>query len=503
MTSKVGQVKDLSLFDYGDNELKLCASHQKKAQAAIVATINKLFDTNKTFHALFETVLTKSKNAPLTLRVTHEALSIAQPGHKVATLEFADLAKTDDSVDIINKSQDLLQKIDGIYQRCINEHHADTTTRPLHRSRVAPLADSPRTSRSSGSRRASSASASTADSEAEETRSRRSGGSSPLSSRSTSPVARPKAAERKKVHRDAGTDAPDSTALTSSKKTAANAHAATMTDDCPTSRRHTTKGSVGAKPSRPRFYVRRADASLYPKKPKTSSTTTALADVKAELDATKLALAEAKRKEEAIQAFLAGIHASHPKIPNETLSEYLNIARLLESSVTDELPPACQEAFRTLNFSPKHSIFRNMYLMLHKKATLAEPADERDRWEIGQKFFFEKGYLGTSLTTEELNQARANAIRYFVMNEIAKEFYLSIIDGTVPNEPAADLIALYDQLPESMKNKIEGQLWQIKGADKSARSNYGHLAFHGLEGITNADRAQAIREFVEESILKN
>lgn len=557
MSSKVGQIRDLSLFDHRSNGLNICGQHAQKAQAAIAATIDDLYQNNKEFHTLFENVLSSSGRAPLTFSVTHDAISIKLSG-KTHTLEFADLGKTDNSKEIRDKSQKLLKKINTIYTRCLNEDNR-TSTPPLRRSRVRPLSASPHSSRSSGSRRSSSiVSENTVESEAKETRSKTTrkshSSASPRSSRS-SQTRRPSTSSKRTEESMA------------EERSSRSSHLSTRTAPAKTSRyAHVPytvlKASRGEKSARSST-IQRADGSLLTRgrAPETASDTatrafealtaahevakrafeelkakhdttvsdlattrverdSAVSDLAAERDVATRALESfradlrsneerlvAKEQEiEKIRAFFDAARLDNPRVDLAKLKEWIQFAALIEHPSEDNPVEITPAFFNELPPSTISSLSRYMYYIIKKKPGYTEPANESERWDIGKNFFcnYQDGYLGTHLSPQELNKARADATRFFVLECIANDFNTHFLEGRLGGEPDPDLLALYETLPEDMRHGIEGQLWQIAAeGSRDVVSDFGNKAFRGIDGqtATNAQRAEAIRHFMLQKLI--
>ena len=543
MTSSVGQIRDLSLFDHRRNELDICDNHVEEAQAAIATTIDDLYQSNTTFRDLFQGVLSKSGRAPITFSVTHDAISINLSG-KTRTLEFADLGKTHDSKDIRAKSLKLLKTINTIYTRCLNEDD-DTSTRPLHRSRVRPLSASSHSSRSSGSRRSSRVSESTVESEAEEPRSRRPA-KSPYSSRPSSsrrsstesrktvdpmpeeesssrsshlstrtapsksryapvcyPVRKAKRAEKSGTSlevrrigaalrpkaRTSGTDGDTATrafkALKAERNTTnkafkalrAEGAAARRAFDALRAEHATTVSNLATTSAERDGAISARDSALSSLAAERVTFAGSLAKVTEERDVAKRALEtsradltsyeqrlrERDQKIEQINDFFAAARQDNPRaiVDYNDFQAGLQIANSIEHPSADNPIVITPEFFDKLSVPAQRLISFYMYNVMKKKPGYQEPASESERWEIGNKSFcdYQAGYVGTNLSPQELNKARADAIRYFVIESIAHDFETSVLWNTATGEPDRQLLDLYEKLPADMRHGIEGQLW--------------------------------------------
>lgn len=530
MTSKIGQIQDLSIFDDRAKSLTLCSNHQIAAQRIVAKAVDELFINNTLFHDLFEGVISKTGKTPFTINITYESLQIKQDTGQTYTLEFDNLGDSDLENQIKDKSFKVLQKIDKIYQRCVKRPEEDhTTARPLSAKRISRMDSprsntrtSPRSHASSQTRRFSDASrrsdTSTTTNRSSSTQTLDAGSEiasdtddrSSVLSTSSAPAStkskRHKSPARQRrssfAIRDASTFTPGSGIARISGKTAkaaTSAHKATQTEHRPRKLTHVAGPAASVLPKAAPVT---ADASVQA----AEAASERIKELETTSARTSTALVEARAHIET-QAKVISVFQSHvaevAKRTNEgrlaQLTSYLLAANVLDSlggnEIPDELKAALTEELNyPVNSFTAHSIFRTMYFLLMKKANEAEPETE-ERWETGRYYFMDDVYLGVKAT----NHDRAMALRIAVLEELDELFKLPLNE-----EASAVLIRLYDLLPKEVKDQIEGCLWQVKGSRRDVVSDYGFRAFHNLDGeaATNIERARAIRDYITEAIAR-
>jgi hypothetical protein len=399
MASAIGTLNDIRLYDNSSNKLdSLCEHHEAEAQRALMHTVDRLYKNCQAFQRFCDTHIGSSSGQQNSILISQRNVTI-QTGSACHELNFdaSDLDEQD-AQQLHSESHRLLQKINRIYQDCMNEYHSDDN-----------LSD---------------------DGYHEPHRDYRPEGSN-------------------HYHHYYGDDhGGDSFSHNSHYGDSLGRGSYPHSRSRPHGRGgHRYRRFAGERKDIPRHQ------GLYP----------------------RARGGHVKQVESTVEprSFEGKSNAALMKEPLKNLEHLLRLSNHLDNGT---LPPDYTsnsrnylDALKADHRAQHDQLCHHMY-SLYKDKIGPEPGDEAARWNIGRELFLNTNYSGTPVTDKD----KALAVRLMVLDQL-KPYYPD------PRTPKDKLKEVYLQLPQDMRNKIEGYAWQkshaepeIEDRHKQAKVAKGH-----------------------------